>query len=101
MKLCVDEDKLSLLHITYRSVPNNFNSLYHYIISLNQTFFIIALSDTWLNKNSEELYKLNIYNNSIIRSREKSRGCGARLFIKDEINLKIGYQRSTPRPTSW
>jgi hypothetical protein len=40
--------RLSLIHLNIRSLGRNFNSLTNLLVSINHTFSVIGISETWL-----------------------------------------------------
>ncbi len=52
----------STFHLNIRSLSRNYDIFIHYLSLLKHQFFIIALSETWLNENCREMFKLPKYN---------------------------------------
>ena len=79
---------LSIIHFNARSLSKNFQNIMAYIESLDTTFHIIAISETWLNANSDlGLYKIQNYE-MLTTSRLDERGGGVCLYIHNLLNYK-------------
>ena len=52
----VNNDCFSILHVNAQSLAKNFDSLKHYLSTLNCRFKIIAISESWLKMNNCDLY---------------------------------------------
>ena len=83
--LC-DED-FSLLHLNIRSLQRNVNSLSILLICLNFKFFLIGVSETWLNDYSRSV---DIDSFNFIHKHLPNRTCGGvELCISDNLDFKI------------
>ena len=77
------ESRFSPLHLNARSLYKNIDQLALFINSLNHTFSIIAISETWENKDIPSKPHLPGY--SCVSIPRSGRGRGVALFIKDTI----------------
>ena len=72
--------KLSILHLNLRSVSNKFDALKNYLNSLNRKFTIIALTETWLNDNDYDNFKIPGYKSTKL-FRQNKIGGGICIFL--------------------
>jgi hypothetical protein len=72
------------MHINIRSVNKNFMPFTTYLQTLDHTFDIIGVSETWLNETSVDNFKTNCYNTESIYRSDRIGG-GVSLLIKDSI----------------
>ena len=86
--LMKNDDVFSICHTNIRSMPKNFTSFQSYLASLCLEFSAIAISETWLTNDNIELYNLPGYN-MIGKCREKKRGGGVSIIIKESIKYKV------------
>ena len=49
-------DTFSSLHINIRSLPKHFDDSSEFLLTLNRSFYIIAVSETWLHKSNSALF---------------------------------------------
>jgi len=84
-KIASRNKKLSLMHTNIRSATKNSNDLSNYLATLNHQFDIIALSETWLNKNNTDIIGFPNYSQVHIY-RENKKGGGVSLLIKETIH---------------
>ena len=82
-------DNFSLLHINSRSLNRNFEYFENLLHSLNNfEFSIIGITETWLHKNSPDMF--NLPNYKFIRAdRKERRGGGVAFYIAKNFNFKI------------
>ena len=86
-KLCA-ADSFSLLHLNIRSVPKNLSQFKCYCEGLQFSFSVLGLTETWLNESSRDLYSIDGYQHfNLIR--EKKRGGGVSLFVKNDFNVML------------
>ena len=71
---------LSLMHLNIRSIPKSIDKLSNYLTLLDLQFSIIALSETWLNNETSEIYELPEYR-CIHLTRPSKRGGGVSMYI--------------------
>lgn len=88
------EQKLSIIHFNSRSLYANFDSIKQYLQQLSQTFNVIALSETWLNKDKGIDFEINGYE-MVCKNRENKNGGGVALFVDKKINYKLIETMST------
>ena len=80
---------LSIIHFNVRSLSANFSSLSDYLNTLGFHFDIIALSETWLNMNSNSnLYSLPGYDFCHVDRCDK-RGGGVAFYIKNSLKYNL------------
>ena len=48
-------DTFSSLHINIRSLPKHFDDLSEFLLTLNRSFSVIAVSETWLHRSNSDL----------------------------------------------
>ena len=77
-----------MIHTNIRSVAKNMNKLDMYLNNLKHQFPMIALSETWLNKNNCDRHGMDGYN-AEHNFRSNRRGGGVSLYIKDFIEYTI------------
>ena len=89
------KNKLLVLHMNARSLINKIARLEIFLESLNFSFDIIAISETWENITNEQF--LNLAGFTLVsKMRSDGRtGGGVALFIKDTIPFKIRNDIST------
>ncbi len=80
----------STFHLNIRSLSRNYDNFIHYLSLLKHQFSIIALSETWLNENSREMFKLFKYN-FVYYDRKNRLGGGVSLFIHGDYTFKIRF----------
>ena len=82
------DKQFSMLHINARSLPHNFDQIHSYINSLNFSFSIIGISETWLKPNSIVSFDIDGYD--FIRSdRSNGRGGGVGLYVRKDLPYKV------------
>lgn len=77
----------SLVHLNIRSIQKNLNNFDLYLHNLDIKFDIIGLTETWLNENNADRYRLSGYNVEH-NTRKGKKGGGVSIFIKEHINHK-------------
>ena len=76
----------SLCHVNIRSVKRNLSDFSLYIRCLNYNFCVIGITETWLQKDTCDLYMLEGYN-FVEKHRESRSGGGVGLFIDESISF--------------
>ena len=84
-KLKVDNACLSMIHFNARSLPKHMTEWNTYLNSLKLQFSVIGITETWLNAGNASLYSFNGYSHYHI-TRDKKRGGGVSLFVKEHMN---------------
>ena len=80
--------QMSIFHLNIRSLPQNNDSLVMYMNELKVKFHIIALTETWLSKETCDLeYLFNDYAH-VKLYRDHRRGGGVSLFVHSSIKFK-------------
>ena len=77
----------SIFHHNIRSLPANYNQLNVLLDTIDHSFSIMGLSETWLDCEKYDLYQFQGYNH-IGKTRCTQRGGGVSLFIKDCYSFK-------------
>ena len=79
----------SLLHLNARSINHNLTNLTDCLTTINHTFTIIGITETWLYNRDQNSDYINISGyNFFQESRDDRSGGGIGLFIKSNINFK-------------
>ena len=81
-------DTFSSLHITVRSLPKHFDDLSEFLLTLNRSFSIIAVSETWLHRSNSDLFHLPNYH-FISSHREHKAGGGVSIYIQSHLKFKL------------
>ena len=81
-------DTFSSLHINIRSLPKHFDDLSEFLLTLNRSFSIIAVSETWLHRSNSDLFHLPGYH-FISGHREHKAGGGVGIYIQSHLKLKL------------
>ena len=82
------KNNFSILHLNARSLKANFTEINNYVGSLDKSFDIIAISETWLDK-SVNLNDFCIPNyNVTYTNRCDKRGGGVLLYVNKDIHFK-------------
>ena len=68
-------DGFSLFHINIRSMPKNIDKLSNFLNLLNTQFTFIAITETWFNDTTSDIYSLDGYcQESVFRSNRRGGG---------------------------
>ena len=78
---------LSMIHLNIKSVASKLSNFLAFLENVNETFSVIALSETWLTTANQDCYAIPGYNH-IALIRPDRIGGGVSLFIKDNIDFK-------------
>ena len=78
----------SLFHVNIRSIPRNLDKLKLHLDSLNHSFSIVAISESWLTPTNKNLYHMKVYTQKY-EIREHRAGGGVSLFINNDIRYEI------------
>ena len=81
-------DTFSSLHINIRSLPKHFDDLSEFFLTLNRSFSIIAVSETWLHSSNSDLFHLPGYH-FISSHREHKAGGGVGIYIQSHLKFKL------------
>lgn len=83
-----NDSVFSVLNLNIRSLTKNYDHLGTFLSTLNHSFSVIGLSETWLTENSKEsgLYELPGYN-SVHAIRQSRTGGGVSIFVKQNLNF--------------
>ena len=79
---------ISMLNLNIRSLDKNFDSFRDFLHSSNMSFDIIGLDETWLKNKPLDYFMLNGYNLEF-KNRDKKRGGGVCLYIRDDIKYHV------------
>ena len=78
----------SIIHFNARSLKKKFCNIEQYLQQLNVKFDIIAVSETWFDKNTNcDFYLLNGYELFSV-SRNSSRGGGVAIYVNNSLKCK-------------
>ena len=80
-------NNFSIVHINARSLVKNYDEICNLIRRLHHKFSVIAITETWTDKNSEELMDIDGYN-KIMKHRENKKGGGVALFIDSKFKFE-------------
>ena len=83
-----------MINLNIRSILNKFDSLKHLLNSLNNQFQIIGLTETWLNDNNDDLFKLDNYD-FVNVNRSNKIGGGVGIYITNQIKYKLRTDLNT------
>lgn len=78
----------STLHFNIRSLKKNFADFNEYLSTINFSFSAIALSETWLNESTNDIYSIPGYT-FVSSYRKNKRGGGVGIFIKSSFEYKL------------
>ena len=84
---------LSIIHFNARSLNANFHSIIHTLQTLNITFDIIAISETWTESNVTTEYDLPHYR-VFHKARHYTKGGGVALYVNDIIDCTLIESKS-------
>ena len=84
----VTNDNFSLYHMNIRSMCRNLKCLNTYMSTLPVRFSCIALTETWLNKNTADYTNIEGYNH-IYKYRTNRSGGGVSLLLNDKVSFTI------------
>lgn len=82
------QEQLSFLHLNIRSLRSKTDDFYNYLKILNFDFSIIALTETWLKDDADEIPQVPEYK-TISLNRKNKDGGGVCLFVKTNFKFKI------------
>ena len=87
-----NKETLNIMHLNCRSIKRNYDSVFELLNNLNFKFDIIAISESWFNKNDDvSLYNIQGYN-SFICNRESKQGGGVVLYVLDVFSCKLNKE---------
>ena len=96
------QSDLSIIHFNSRSLTKNMDQITDYLKTLNNTFDILAFSETWLNKNKVSSSLINIEGYHFVHDdRSHKRGGGVGLFISDKLNFTVRNDIKLPNSTEY
>lgn len=84
----IEKGDLALLHTNIRSLPRNYNDFTNYLQSINITFDIIGLSETWLSDETADVAYLGSDYSHVKCYRNNRRGGGVSLFIHKDMKYR-------------
>lgn len=91
-------NSLSILHLNIQELNPHFDSFLANLQLIKHSFPIIALTETWLDKHSYDLFNIDGYN-AVHVGRENAGprgGGGISFFIQKHINFKIRHDLKLP-----
>ena len=80
-------NQFSLIHFNARSLYKNFDSICEYLMSLDFSFSIIGITETWMF-NRPEIFSLSGYK-FVQSARLSGRGGGVAFFVHNMLNFRI------------
>ncbi len=84
----------SIKHFNSRSLQTNFEAITNYLDLLKKDFHVIAISETWLNKNIIDDFNMSGYNTySTLRCNRK--GGGVSIYVSNKLNVTRKVSLST------
>ena len=84
----VNPTGLSMIHFNARSLQKHFNDITDFLFTLNRSFSIIAISETWIFDTPVLPFRIPGYN-FVNSNRLSGRGGGVALFIVDSIKFNV------------
>lgn len=89
MYLSKSNSGLSIIHLNCRSLLAHFNNIENYLLSLKNTFDIIALSETWL-KDSQDIKQFNMDGFTIYSNPRKHKcGGGVAIYVNENFDCNL------------
>ena len=82
------DDKLSIIHFNSRSLFTNFVNIKDYLHSFSHPFSIIAVSETWINKDKGVDFELNDHELSY-NNRQSKGGGGVAIYVHRDVSFKV------------
>lgn len=82
---------LSIMHCNVRSISKHFDDFTEYLQSLDKTFSVIGLSETWSSKEKCDLYNIEGYSKVDVCRQDDRRGGGVCLYIHNALDFKVRY----------
>ena len=79
---------LSIIHFNASSLIKNFDNIKHYLLSTNNVYDVIVVTETWLKACNKDIYLLDGYNVSHT-IRHNKRGGGISIYSRDIFNYDI------------
>ena len=80
---------LSIIHFNARSLIKNFDNIKHYLLSTNNVYDVIVVTETWLKACNKDLYLLDGYNVSHTIMHNKRGDGSLYLFILEIFLIMI------------
>lgn len=84
------KDKLSIIHFNSRSMYTNFSAIKEYLQSFTHPFSIIAISETWFNKDKGIQFELDDYELTYM-NRENKKGGRVALYSMSINQYNLGF----------
>ena len=82
------ENDFSILHINARSFSKNFDHINEFLCSLNHTFPVICMSETWYNVDESNLVDIENYVLHHIPRRDRRSG-GVAIYIHNSVSYRL------------
>ena len=83
-----DDNAINLIHINARSLKKNIEQIRSLINNISSTITAIAISETWLTDNLQDVFFLNGYN-FISKNRNGKLGGGVGIFVCSSLNYIV------------
>ncbi len=87
VKITSDND-FSILHINSRSFSKNFDHINEFLCSLNCTFPVICMSETWYNANETNLVDIDNYILHHVPRRDRRSG-GVAIYVHNSLSYRV------------
>ena len=75
-------------NINIRGLPKHFDDLSEFPLTLNRSFSVIAVSETWLRRSNSNLFHFPGYH-FIFSHREHKAGDGVGLYVQCHLKFKL------------
>ena len=83
-----NKNQFSILHLNIRSIANKFDYFKELLNSLDTTFKVIGLTETWLNDYNDDSFKLPKYE-YIGSNRTNKKGGGVGIYVSKQLQYNI------------
>jgi hypothetical protein len=83
-----NQNQFSILHLNIRSIANKFDYFKELLNSLDTTFKVIGLTETWLNDYNDDSFKLPKYE-YIGSNRTNKKGGGVGIYVSKQLQYNI------------
>jgi exonuclease III len=88
-KLDVKKNCLNLMHINCRSLNANFSKIENFLTISNVVFSAIAVTETWLNNNNQDIFQIDGYNFFSKNRSNLKTGGGVGLYVNNKFDVEL------------
>ena len=88
---------MSVLHLNARSLYGNFEKFNQLLGSLDHSFSVIGVTETWLNESTSDLVNIPDYNFVSVHRTHKSCG-GVGLYLRNQFEFKVRQDLNSSSP---